>query len=484
MFKCPLCAVTAAALGAALVGCSTAPPVAMRPDELPKTYSAVSAEAKPVATQWWVQFESAELADLEEEAQAGNLDVQAAAARVLQAQAQAGTAASALFPTVQMNGSANRHGSRMAGTTGNTFGASFGASYELDFWGAVQNGFRSARYSARAAAYGRDVVRLTTDASVANGYFSVLALRERITIARKNLEAAQRILAITRAKVEVGALSNLELAQQAAQVAGVEAQIPALEEQEREAHWALAILLGRMPQGLEVRAASLEDIAPPAIRAGLPSDLLQRRPDIAQAEESLLAAHANLDAARVAFLPSIGLTGSDGYQSVALSGLIDPAKLSWSIGASLVQTVFDGGRSTSQRDAARAREMELVASYRSTVLRALSDVETGLNSNASLAEQERLTREKNAYAGEAFRISELQYKQGAVDLLTLLQGQQTYFQSQDSLIQIRLARLQAAVGLYRALGGGWSAEIAAEVPTRNSFVPVPDILDLPVGLHF
>ncbi len=385
-----------------------------------------------------------------------------------------------------MNGSAKREGSKSPPppATFNTFGLSAAASYELDFWGLAQDNLRAARNSARAAIYDKDLVQLTITANTANAYLDVLSLRERITIAKNNVEAAKRILEVTKAKVTNGVSSNLDLAQQMTIVAGEEAQIPALEEQEREARYALAILLGRAPEGFDVKANALEGIVAPPVAPGMPSSLLQRRPDIAEAEANLLAAHANLDAARAAFLPAIGLTGQGGYSSTQISNLINPTNLAWSVGASLLQTIFDGGRLTSQRDVAKAEETQLIATYRSTVLKALSDVETQLGSVTSLVERQRLTQQQVDSAAEAFRISELQYREGIIDLVTLLTAEQTLFTSQDTLAQVKLARLQADVGLYRALGGGWTVATEADTPTRNDFIPVPDLTDLPVGNPF
>ncbi|HEY0283232.1 MAG TPA: efflux transporter outer membrane subunit, partial [Rhizomicrobium sp.] len=444
----------------------------------------VAGAQKELSKEWWKSFASSELTSFTETAMADNLDLAIAVARMQQAQAQTGLTASALFPAVGLSGDVSRQGSRTPGTTFNTFGVGLGASYELDFWGLAQNNLRAARNSARAAIYAREVVELSTSANVANTYFAVLSLRERLAISRKNIEAAKRILAITQAKVTNGVSSNLELAQQTAILAGVEAQIPALEQQEREARYSLAILLGRVPEGFDVSADSLEGITAPPVEPGIPSTLLERRPDIAQAEAQLFAAHANLDAARAAFLPSISLNGSGGYNGAEISNLINPSNLAWNIGASLMQTIFDGGRLTSQRDFAKAQEAELVAVYRGTVLNALADVETALGSESSLAERERLTQEQVDNAAEAFRISELQYREGVVDLLTVLQAQQTLFSSQDTLVQVKLARLQAGVGLYRALGGGWTVAAEADRSTRNVFLPFPDITDLPVPNPF
>ena len=489
--KLLLNSVSAAVMAFALTACATTPPEPVKSADMPKAFTAPMAgdATQQVTTDWWKSFSSPELTGFVDEAHTGNLDIAAAAARVLQAQGQTGVAWSTLFPSVDVTGSATRQGSRrLTGTTApgtfNTFSLTGSASYELDFWGLAQDNIRAARNNARAAIYAQDVVTLTTEADVANTYFTVLALRERIDIARKNIEAAKRILAITQAKVTNGVLSNLELAQQTAQVRGEEAQIPRLEEQEREARYSLAILLGKMPEGFDVKGASLEGLVSPPVQTGLPATLLTRRPDIAQAEAGLLAAHANLDAARAAFLPSIGLSANGGWQARDIANLVNPSNLAWSLGAQLLQTIFDGGRLTSQRDLAKGREAELVATYRNAVLSALADTESQIGSVSSFSEQERLTTDQVANAAEAFRISELQYREGVVDLLTVLQAQQTLFTSQDTLIQIKLARLQSGVGLYRALGGGWTVAADEDMSTRNPFVPVPDFTDLPIGMPF
>ncbi len=467
-------------LAIALGACATTPPPTVKPEDMPKAYQAPTPETdQQVSADWWKAFDSKELTAFIDESHSGNLDLATASARVEQAQAQAGSAIAELFPAVGVTGSAGQtgaHGSKPF----NTFGLNGAASYEVDVWGKNFNGYRSGRENARAALYYQDTVQITTDANVANGYFTVLALRERVTVARQNVEAAKRILAITQAKVTNGVLSNLELAQQTAQVLGEEASIPVLEEQEREQRNALAIMLGRMPGTLKVEADNLENLAAPPVQAGLPATLLTRRPDVKQAESSLMAAHADLDAARAAFLPGVGLTAGGGWSKGVMTGLISPQTLAWNLGASVVQTIFDGGSLTSNRDYYRGREHELLASYRTAVLSALNDTETQIGSVAAYSEQERLTTEEVKNAQEAFRISELQYREGVVDLLTVLQAQQTLFQAQDTLIQIKLARLQSGVGLYRALGGGWDVTKDADKSLRNTFIPVPDFTDLPV----
>lgn len=482
--------------GLAVAACSTDPPVALKPTEMPSAFTAPMTPSSQVwpAADWWTGFGSTELTDLEVTAQQQNNDLAAAAARVVQARGNTGIAASALFPAVDLSGSAQRSGSKFAtpgsgsghsssggagakggvtGLTTNTFGVSLNASYELDFWGLAQDNLRAAQYNARSALYAQRVEALTVTSDVANTYLDVLALRDRIQIAKNNVDAAKRILAITQAKVTNGISSNLDLAQQSAILAGVQASIPALEEQEREARYALAVLIGRAPEGFDVKANTISGVSAPAVQPDMPASLLVRRPDIAAAEANLISAHASVDAARAAFLPGIGLRGSGGYSNAAIGSLFNPESLAWNIGASLLQSIFDGGSLTSQFDINKGREMELVADYRGTVFNALSDTESALGQVTSLATQEQFTTEQVKNAAEAFRISELQYREGVADLLAVLQTQQTLFTAQDTLVQVKLARLQADVSLYRALGGGWSIDQDKDQPTRNDFQPIP-----------
>jgi NodT family efflux transporter outer membrane factor (OMF) lipoprotein len=284
----------------------------------------------------------------------------------------------------------------------------------------------------------------------------VLALRERIKIARDNVEAVNRVLTIVKAKVENGVSSNLDLAQEQAQVAGQQALIPGLVEQEREARYTLAVLIGRAPEGFDVTAQTMADIKPPPVQPGMPSELLLRRPDVAEAEASLASAHGNVDAARAAFFPSIGLSGSGGFASSALGSLFNGTTLFYSIGASVLQTIFDGGLKASQSDLAKAQQLETIAGYRGAVLNAFTDVESSLGTVSALAEQEHYLTVEVENAREALRISEIQYREGVADLLAVLQAQQTLFSAQDQLVQTRLARLQSNVSLYQSLGGGWT----------------------------
>jgi NodT family efflux transporter outer membrane factor (OMF) lipoprotein len=469
--------VSALALFAA--ACSTPVPVGIKDGDVPTSFSApVPADAKVWPTpDWWGGFSSSELAGFEVAAQKDNLDLAAAAARVLQAQAQTGISGSTLFPDLTANGSARRSGGPKttvpvpSSNTGNSFGVSLQAAYQLDIWGEAQDNLRAAEQSLRSSEYSQEAVTLTVLADVADTYLDVLALRQRISIIKDNIEAAKRILTITQAKVTNGVSSNLELSQQQAQLSGEEAQLPPLVEQEREARYALAILLGRSPEGFDVAAQNLDGISPPLVAPGLPSELLARRPDVAQAEATLASAHANVDAARAAFFPQIGLTGSGGYSSAKLASLFNPSTLVWSVGASLLETIFNGGLHAAQSDLAKARETELLADYRKTVLTAFSNTETALGQTASFDDQEKAVQTEVSAATEAFRISSLQYREGVTDLLSVLQTQQTLFTSEDTLVQVKLARLQAVVSLYQALGGGWTVEGSPKTHDANFFRP-------------
>ncbi|HSM96098.1 MAG TPA: TolC family protein [Rhizomicrobium sp.] len=481
---------SAMVLGLALAGCTTPIPQQLTAQNVPSNFSApITADAAlwPKAD-WWKGFGSDELNALVDEAQRNNLDLALAAAQVMEAKANAEIAGSVLWPQLGVSGGADRTRTAPSHTlsghsiTDNSFSLTGNASWALDIWGKGQDNLRAADERVKASRFAKQAVALTVISGTGSTYFNVLALRERVAIAQANIDAANRVLSITQAKVTNGVSSRLDLAQQLAQVAGQRAQIPPLQEAEREARYALAILLGKLPEGFDVQGQNLDKIVAPAVRPGLPSELLRRRPDVAEAEANLAAAHANVDAARAAFFPEIGLSGSGGFASAAIGSLIRSSNFGWSIGASLLQTIFDGGNLQGQYRVSKAQQLQLVASYRKTVLTAFQDVEASLGQVASLTQQEKFLTDEVTAASEAFRISEIQYREGVTDLLTVLTAQQTLFNAQDQLVQIKLARIQADVGLYRALGGGWSEadELAtqtipaATAPVTPSAEPGPE----------
>lgn len=467
--KAILRSVSVSALALAAAGCSTPNPTALdKPGDVPAAFTAPVAKEAPIwpETDWWNNFKAPELPALEATAAKENLDIAVAAAQVLQAEAQSGVAFSALLPTITANPSYTRRvtntataaGASVTSRTFNAYNLSATATYGFDLWGLSQDRLRQARENLRAARYAESAVGLTAAASIANTYFQILSLRERITIARQNIDAANRILAVTQAKVTNGVSSNLDLSQQQSTVAAQRARLPNLIEQEREARYALAILLGRAPEGFDVQAQNLDGIVSPRVQPGLPSEVLLRRPDIAQAEGNLFALHANVDAARAAFFPQIGLTGTGGYAGSVLDTLVHSSNLVWNIGLSFAQTIFDGGRLHALHDAALAQQTQAIASYRKTVFQAFSDVESALGQANAASDQLTELNEVVRASAEAFRIAELQYREGTIDILSLLNTQQTLFTAQDNLVQTKLARLQADVSTYRAMGGGWTQQ--------------------------
>jgi multidrug efflux system outer membrane protein len=472
--------VSATVLALALAGCTANPTPLDRPGDVPQAFTAPMNSAAPLWPQanWWTAFHAEELGPLEDTAQKENLDVAVAAARVLQAEANDGIALSALFPTLGASFGATRSGSNTPGfssgggsgiggsglgsgvtTSGrasNRFNAGLTASYQQSFFGQEYMQLRAAREGLRANRYAAAVTNISVQSQTADAYFTILSLRERIAINRANVDAAKRILTITQAKVTSGVTSNLELAEQQAIVASQQSQLPGLIELEKEARYNLAILLGRAPENFDVKAQNLDGIVSPDVQAGLPSELILRNPSVAQAEAQLYAAHANVDAARASYFPFLNLTGSAGYGSVSqLANLFNPSTFIWSIGATVLQSIFDGGAVHAQNDLAKAQQQELVATYRKTVFTAFSDVESALGTVKATNERLGFIDIQTKASAEAFRISELQYREGTIDILSLLQNQQSLFTAQDALVQTKLARLEANLSLFNALGGGW-----------------------------
>ena len=406
------------------------------------------------ARDWWRGFASTELDALMQQAQANNPDSNAAAARILQAEAQARIAGATLLPNVDAGLDAGRSGIVDQGGGSASYSASLGASYELDFWGANRAQQAGARAALAATAYDRETVALTLTAGVANTYLQVLSLQERLDIARLNLALAEEILRVVEARVSSGAGTPLDLARQRAVVARQRASVQPLLQQERDARATLALLLGQVPQSFAVEG-QLVDILIPHVMAGLPADLLMRRPDIRQQEARLLAADADIAVARAAFFPSVRLTGAVGTRSDVFSELFS-GDLLYNLGASLTQPIFNAGRLRAQRDLSEARKLELLALYRGAIQQAFAEVDLSLSNIETLAEQAFQQDIELTQTRRAFTLAEARYREGADDLLTLLDAQQSLYQAEENNGLLRLAQMQAIVTLYRVLGGGWS----------------------------
>jgi multidrug efflux system outer membrane protein len=290
----------------------------------------------------------------------------------------------------------------------------------------------------------------------------VLSLHDQLDSARQHVAHAEHVLVLVEAQKSAGAASPLDLARQRSAVASQKAVIPDLLQQQREAKSALAILLGRSPQSFQVGDHGLDTITLPDVTPGLPSELLGRRPDIRRAEAYLAEADANVAVARAALFPNITLTGALGAQSSALLSLLNAPNVLANVSASLMTPIFDAGRLKREREMAIARKQELVQVYRATVVGALAEVGLVLGQIHSLDEQRRLKTTEYEQTKLAFDLSEVRYRVGAEDLMTVLDTQRALSDVQNELGILKLKRLQATVSLYKALGGGWQADAGAD----------------------
>jgi multidrug efflux system outer membrane protein len=462
-------------LGPALSGCILG---TERPDlnlDVPASYREgghSAPDAHVPAVDWWRGFKSGELTSLMDSAQIYNLDIAVAIAQIVQADAQVGEAGAPLLPSV--SGTANIEQSRnaasslgvgsLAGTGlsssgGGTFQqGSLGltASYIVDFWGKNRATLHAAEENATVSRYNREVVTLTSIVTVANTYFQVLAAQDELRVARRNLAAAERILGLIKQQFAGGTASQLDVSQQEAQVATERAAIPPIEITLKQNIAALAVLVGRAPANFTVKGGTMTQIAIPRVTPGLPSELLNQRPDVRQAEALLASSNFSVESARAAFFPQIQLTAQTGVQSAALASLFGPGAWFYTLSAGLTQPLFDGFLLESQLKQAKGVQLQNLQAYRKAVLSAFSDVEKALIALSQSTLQERLEVEAGAAARQAFEVSETQLRAGTVNLITVLQTQQTLLTNENALVQARLNKLLAASSLFQALGGGWT----------------------------
>jgi outer membrane protein, multidrug efflux system len=433
------------------------------------------------AEDWWKGFGSPELNVLIEQARGHNFDILAAIARIRQADAQVRIAGAGLLPTLNGTGSASwQHtglGSqsissrgRGGGGTGNasidtrSYGFGLSASYELDFWGHNQSKRLSAVSSAEFSRFDSRTVALTTVTNVANTWFTALAFSDRLAVARRNVMDSRKSLDVIRGRMQAGTASALDVANQETLVSQEEATIPSLGSQLEQALIALGILVGEPPERITVQPGTLTALALPIVTPGLPSSLLERRPDVASAEAQLRASGFDVTTARTAFYPTIDLTGSAGFQAAALNALLTPGGFIANLAAGLTAPIFDGGALRGALEQARGRQAELLADYRKAVVQAFTDVDDALAGWRYGTEQERLQRIAVETARRAALIAREQMLAGTADVTAVLAAETAVFNAEDTLVQVRLARAQALLSLYKALGGGWKNSGAEKFP--------------------
>lgn len=431
--------------------------------KLPDRWATDLPDASPTwpAPDWWREFNAPELAGLIEQARHANPSMAAAVYRVREAEAQAEIAGAPLLPSLQAGGSIGpQEQLSLSGLKRHhvLYEGLFSVRYELDFWGKNRAALESAQASAIGVRFAQQVIWITTSTGVASLYFKNLALLDEIRIGHDNLSRAQHTLDALMLAESRGTISHLAVVEQQTTVANLEATLPPLQASLAAAHNALAILVGIMPEDLKLSGGSLLHLAQPKIRAGVPSELLGRRPDIQEAEASLKAANADVRVARAQFFPSVSLPLDAGIESMTVSGRTLAPINAYSVLGSITQPIFEGGALRGQLDQREARYQELlVGSYRQAVLSAFEEVETALAAvRAADAEKEPGERAQ-ALAEWSLALALAGLHGGTGTTLDVLQSESALLTAQDAVVQRRLAYVQALLGLIKALGGGWQS---------------------------
>jgi NodT family efflux transporter outer membrane factor (OMF) lipoprotein len=418
---------------------------------------------------WWTRFQDSELEALEKRVDVSSQTIQQAAAQFQDARAlYAGTRA-AYFPTVTANPSITRQ--RLSGTrsnqvitsqTGNAYALPIDASYEADVWGRVRQSVAAGRAGMQASAADLENVRLSVHAEVAADYLQIRALDAETALLEDTIEAFQKALDLTTNRYNAGVASRSDVAQAQAQLEATRADAIDLGVQRAQLEHAVGVLVGQLPSSFSVRKAPLSG-DPPGIPLTLPSELLQRRPDIAAAERRVAGANAQIGVATAAFFPSLLLSASGGFQSSRLGDWLNWPSRFWSLGPSLALTIFDGGARRAVRDEARATYDQTVAEYRESVLTAFQDVEDNLAALRILAEEAQTEQAAVNAARQSLEIALNQYRGGLVSYLQVTTAQSAALTDERASLNVLARRYTASVQLVKALGGGWDASM---IPQR------------------
>lgn len=478
---------------------------------LPEGYKSASdteANQQNLDREWWRLFEDTDLDLLCQEALSGNLGLQGAMARVAQARASVASSRSGFYPVINGGASASRSGSPVqpvsaesdklseissslskvssllgvvntlaqgeipsagalsvsqSGSSGvssnisNSFRIPFDLSYEIDIWGRVQRSYEQSRAEAQSTIYEYEVVRQTLLADIARNYFNLRLLDTQKQILHRNLSLYEEQAQLTRQEFEAGLASETDALQAEIQVESTRAQAADTDRQRANTEHAIAILAGRAPADFSIEEKPLE-AALPVIPVGLPAELLCRRPDIAAAEQGLMAACAGIGVAEAEFYPTIKLVGSAGLQSAKIEDVIDWQSRSWSIGPSISIPIFRGGQLKANLQQAKARYEESELSYRETILGAFQDVEDSMNDITARTKEYEARKKAVTASREYLRLTRIQYESGIIDYFHVINAEQTLMSNELSETQILNERLTATVLLIKAIGGGWNLE--------------------------
>jgi len=410
--------------------------------------------------EWWKRFGDPQLDELAARVQVSNQNIAAAVAAYTQAQALVREQRAALFPTVTLDGSGRRSGavrSSSGSSPSNSFSASLGADWSPDVWGRLRQAAGSAQAGAQASEADLASARLSAVGELVVNYLSLREADAELRLLDETIEGYERALTITRNRYEAGIAAQTDVLQAQTQLVNAQAERVALRRTRAAYEHAIAVLAGEAPAQFSIAPAAWKPTVP-AVPTGVPSLLLQRRPDIAAAERAVAQANAQIGIARAAYFPNIGLSASISSSTSRVRDLFDASNMLWALGLSVAQTVFDAGAIGASVDAAKAGHEASVARYRQTVLTAFQNVEDQLTATAALAEQEGLRRTASQAADRTEQQMLNRYRAGQVSYTDVVSAQASALSSRRSLVQVQLARQAAAVGLIQALGGGWEAE--------------------------
>lgn len=458
----PVAMIAPLALTLALAGCMSLAPDYQRPAApvaatFPGVEAANETHSAAVDIGWKEFFTDARLQQLIELALQNNRDLRVAVLNIEQARAQYGIRRADQFPTV----SAAVAGSRQPNADGNTTSYTVGlavTAFELDFFGRVQSLSDAALARYLGTEEARKNVQISLIASVANLYLSLMADDELLALTQQTLAAREESLKLTKLKFDNGIVSELDYRQSQSLVEGARATLAQLRRQRALDENALVLLIGQpLPAMLPAGGTLATIVLGPELPVGLPSDLLTNRPDIRQAGQQLIAANADIGAARAAFFPRVSLTGSAGSISSELSGLFEKGSFAWTFAPQMVLPIFDAGRRRASLDAARVSHEIALAQYEKAIQNAFREVADALAGRATYGEQLRAQKAQAEAEAIRFKLSDLRYQNGAASYLDRLDAQRSLFAAQQAAVQAQLAQLQTQVNLYKVLGGGWAA---------------------------
>ena len=414
---------------------------------------------------WWTLFDDPVLDGLVRQVEVSNQNVAAAVAAYSQARALVAQQRASLFPTVTLTGGANRNGSgggsgtndNNNGRTSNSFRLNIGSSWEPDVWGRLRAGISAAQANAQASAADLASARLSAQGELAADYFSLRSVDAQRALLATTIEGYQRVLKITQNRFDVGIVPHSDVYQAQTQLASAQSDDLTLARQRAQLEHAIAVLVGKAPADFALAPAQW-NVTVPDVPVGVPSTLLERRPDIAASERAVAAANAQIGIVRAAYFPQIGLTASYGPSASAIGDLFKASSMAWALGLSATETIFNGGANRAAVQGADAAREQAVARYRQTVLDAFADVEDQLNATRVLAQQQELQRQASEAADKVEEQVLNRYKAGQVSYSEVVQAQVTALNARRALVQTQGNRQTTAVALIQSLGGGWHAD--------------------------